>query len=77
MGRSKSSPSQENAGASVMMGVLRDTAVQKLQGWMHEYDGPSRSDVPASRQGARCAHGGANGSGLAPRTEAPLRCVCR
>ena len=32
-----------------MMGVLRDTAVQKLQGWMHEYDGPSK-EVPALRE---------------------------
>ena len=48
MGRSKSSPSQENEaeedamGASVMIDVLRDTAVRKLQGCMHEYDGPSK-----------------------------------
>ena len=55
MGRSKSSPSQENEaeedvmGASVMIDVLRDTAVRKLQDWMHEYDGPSK-EFPASRE---------------------------
>ena len=36
-------------GASVMIDALRDIAVRKLQGWMHEYDGPSK-EVPALRE---------------------------
>ena len=34
-----------------MMGVLRDTAVQKLQGWMHEYDGQRKAYVLAFARG--------------------------